>query len=72
MIALLGAAMGVVASYGMVWILAHITPTGNLPVITPFALIVAVCFSAFVGVAAGLFPGLKAARLNPIEALRYE
>jgi ABC-type antimicrobial peptide transport system permease subunit len=71
-IALLGAAMGVVASYGMVWLLAHITPTGNLPVITPFALVIAVCFSAFVGVAAGLFPGFKAARLNPIEALRYE
>ena len=71
-LALLGAAAGLVASQFLVDVLSYISPTGNTPVITWAAEAVAVVFSAGVGIVAGLFPALKAARLEPIQALRYE
>jgi putative ABC transport system permease protein len=71
-IAIVGGLAGLVTSFGLVDFISSISPTENAPIITLTSLAVAFGFSVLVGVLAGIFPAIKAAKLNPIQALRYE
>jgi putative ABC transport system permease protein len=71
-IAVIGGAAGLLTSMALVNLLSIISPTDNTPVITVDAMLIAFAFSVGIGILAGLFPAFKAAKLDPIQALRYE
>ncbi len=71
-LALLGGVIGLAVAFGLVKLLAALAPFDFTPVIEAQAMLISFLFSAGVGVLAGLYPAFKAARLDPIEALRYE
>jgi putative ABC transport system permease protein len=65
-----GGAIGILSGMAASYL---ITQTLGWPVlVSPTAIVAAVLFSMAVGVFFGFYPARKAARLDPIEALRYE
>jgi putative ABC transport system permease protein len=69
-LSLLGGLIGVALGIGGSHLIAE---TGDWPVlIEPQAIMMAVGFSAAVGVFFGFYPARKASKLDPIDALRYE
>jgi putative ABC transport system permease protein len=69
-ISVLGGIIGVLLGLAGSALLGHFT--GWTTVTPPEAIIIAVGFSAAVGVFFGFYPARQAAALNPIQALRYE
>jgi len=66
----LGGALGIATGY---WLAPLLTKFAELPtLISNTSVIVAFGVSALIGIVFGFFPALKAANLDPIEALRYE
>jgi putative ABC transport system permease protein len=78
----LGGLLGVVLAYLVSWSVGSLTlwsafiedaNEGDIHLAIDFAtLIWSTAILSFVGIISGMLPAIKAARLNPIEALRYE
>jgi len=73
MLSLTGGGIGIAGGWVMSRLISRIDIGGaTLPsVISPDIIILAISVSIFIGLVSGIYPALRAARLNPIDALHY-
>ncbi|PID34498.1 MAG: multidrug ABC transporter substrate-binding protein, partial [candidate division SR1 bacterium] len=68
-VSILGAIIALGGSYGIVFLLKNF----EIPAVLTFDVIILACsFAIGVGVIFGILPAWKAAKLKPIDALRFE
>jgi putative ABC transport system permease protein len=65
-----GGLLGIAFGFFLSWLIASVAQWKTI--VTPISVIVAFGVSVAVGVVFGLYPAVKASRIDPIEALRYE
>ena len=69
-LSVVGAALGILAGLGLAWVVQALTPMPAA--VAPWSVAVGVLLGISVGVIAGAYPASRAARLDPITALRAE
>ncbi|MBI4978748.1 MAG: ABC transporter permease [Spirochaetes bacterium] len=69
-LSMLGGVLGIIVGIGLAFAIA--TLLGFTVAISPGVIVLALASSSGIGLIFGIYPALKAARLNPIQALRYE
>lgn len=71
-VSLIGGIIGVAAGFGLVQLIIVVAPGENVPFMTMDSVVISVVFAILAGVVSGIYPAMRASRLEPISALRYE
>jgi putative ABC transport system permease protein len=69
---MIGIALGILGSRGLSTVLTHSFGGDLVPIITSSSILLGLVVAVFVGVLSSLYPARKAAKMSPIEAVRYE
>lgn len=70
-VAIFGGLFGILAALGLMGVIQTATEGASAPVVNWFAALIAFGFAVVIGIISGLYPALRASRIEPIEALRY-
>jgi putative ABC transport system permease protein len=65
-----GGVLGIGCGFFLAWLISYTAEWRTI--VTPLSVAIAFGVSVVVGVIFGIYPAMKAARVNPIDALRYE
>lgn len=70
-VAIFGGLLGILAALGLMFIIETATEGASAPVVDWLAALIAFGFAVVIGIFSGLYPALRASKIEPIEALRY-
>ena len=74
-LSLVGGGAGIALGWTLAFAISFIAGLAGFPMqaaLSPLHVIIAVTVSVIIGLVSGIYPALRAARLNPIDALHYE
>jgi putative ABC transport system permease protein len=70
MLTALGGAVGILTGAGISWLVRAVSPLPTF--VSPWSVTLGLIVSGLIGVFFGLYPAMRASRLDPVESLRYE
>lgn len=71
-LSLFGGLIGLILGYGFAALMSLVVPGMPDALVPLWAVVLAIGFTSVIGIVFGLAPAIKASRLNPIDALRFE
>jgi len=75
MLSLVGGAIGIIGGWAVSWLISTFSEAAGVTinaVVSWDIVVLAISVSVFIGLISGIYPAMRAARLNPIDALHYE